>query len=64
MTGAPANAIPQVGAIASWSAGRQASRCGVRVDLNYNTCRLHSSLDKMTPDEFYFATLPAIKQAA
>ena len=23
-----------------------------------------SSLDKTTPDEFYFATLPAIKQAA
>jgi len=30
----------------------------------YNTPRPHSSLDKKTPDEFYFATLLAIKQAA
>ena len=30
----------------------------------YNTGRPHSSLDKKTPDEFYFATLPAIKRAA
>src|SRR5450631_1852177 len=30
----------------------------------YNTARPHSSLDKKTPDELYFATLPAIKQAA
>ena len=30
----------------------------------YNTARPHSSLDKQTPDEFYFATLPTIKQAA
>ena len=30
----------------------------------YNAQRPHSSLDKQTPDEFYFATLPAIKQAA
>ena len=30
----------------------------------FNTARPHSSLDKKTPDEFYFATLPAIKQAA
>ena len=30
----------------------------------YNTARPHSSLDKKTPEEFYFATLPAIKQAA
>jgi putative transposase len=30
----------------------------------YNTKRPHSSLDKKTPDEFYFATLPAIKRAA
>ena len=30
----------------------------------YNSGRPHSSLDKKTPDEFYFATLPAIKQAA
>ena len=30
----------------------------------YNTARPHSSLDRKTPDEFYFASLPAIKQAA
>jgi putative transposase len=30
----------------------------------YNTQRPHSSLDKKTPDEFYFASLPAIQQAA
>jgi putative transposase len=30
----------------------------------YNTVRPHSSLDKKTPDEFYFATPVAIKQAA
>ncbi len=30
----------------------------------YNTRRPHSSLDKMTPDEFYFASLPAINEAA
>ena len=30
----------------------------------YNIARPHSSPDKKTPDEFYFATLPAIKQAA
>jgi len=30
----------------------------------YNSRRPHSSLDKQTPDEFYFATLPAINQAA
>jgi putative transposase len=30
----------------------------------FNTARPHSSLDKQTPDEFYFATLPAMKQAA
>jgi hypothetical protein len=30
----------------------------------YNTEGPHSSLDKKTPDEIYFATLPAIKQAA
>jgi putative transposase len=30
----------------------------------YNTARPHSSLDTKTPDEFYFATLPAIKRAA
>ncbi len=30
----------------------------------YNTRRPHSSLDTKTPDEFYFATLPAIQRAA
>ena len=30
----------------------------------FNAARPHSSLDTKTPDEFYFATLPAIKQAA
>ena len=30
----------------------------------YNTRRQHSSLDKMTPDEFYFASLRATQQAA
>ena len=30
----------------------------------YNAVRPHSSLDTQTPDEYYFATLPAIKQAA
>ena len=30
----------------------------------YNAVRPHSSLDTQTPDEFYFATLPAMKQAA
>ena len=30
----------------------------------YNTRRPHSSLDKATPEEFYFATLPATRQAA
>ena len=29
-----------------------------------DTAYPHSSLDKMTPAELYFATLPAIKQAA
>lgn len=30
----------------------------------YNTRRPHSSLGKKTPDEFYFASLPATQQAA
>ena len=30
----------------------------------YNVRRPHSSLDKRTPDEFYFATLPAMKEVA
>ena len=36
----------------------------VRYIAFYNARRPHSSLDKQTPDEFYFATLPAIQQAA
>ncbi len=41
------------------------ARAGIaRYIAFYNTRRPHSSLDKMTPDEFYFATLPAIQQAA
>ena len=30
----------------------------------YNARRPHSSLDRKTPDEFYFATLPVMKKAA
>jgi putative transposase len=30
----------------------------------YNARRPHSSLDRKTPDEFYFASLPAMKKAA
>jgi putative transposase len=30
----------------------------------YNACRPHSSLDGKTPDEFYFASLPATRKAA
>lgn len=30
----------------------------------YNATRPHSRLDKMTPDEFYYETLPALPQAA
>ena len=30
----------------------------------FNTARPHPSRDAKTPDEFYFATLPAIEQAA
>ena len=30
----------------------------------YNSRRPHSTLDKKTPDEFYFASLPAIQKAA
>ena len=41
------------------------AKAGLARYLNfYNAARPHSSLDKKTPDEFYFATLPAIKQAA
>ncbi|MEO8154054.1 MAG: integrase core domain-containing protein [Rhizobacter sp.] len=36
------------------------ARAGIaRYIAFYNARRPHSSLDKMTPDEFYFATLPA-----
>ena len=42
-----------------------AARAGIGryVDF-YNARRPHSSLDTMTPDEFYFASLPATQQAA
>jgi putative transposase len=30
----------------------------------YNDGRVHSSLDEATPDEHYFANLPALKKAA
>ena len=41
------------------------AKAGIARYINfYNTERPHSSLDKKTPDEFYFATLPAIEQAA
>jgi len=41
------------------------AKAGIARYINfYNTARPHSSLDKKTPDEFYFATLPAIQQAA
>ena len=41
------------------------SKAGLARYINfYNTERPHSSLDKKTPDEFHFASLPAIKQAA
>jgi putative transposase len=43
---------------------RQARASIARYIEFYNTRRPHSSLDKKTPDEFYFATLPAIKRAA
>jgi putative transposase len=36
----------------------------VRYISFYNAHRPHSSLDKKTPDEFYFANLPAIQRAA
>ena len=44
-----------------WSANTASA---VKSNDFYNTARPHSSLDKQTPDEFYFATLPAIEQAA
>jgi putative transposase len=45
------------------SVGQARTGIGRYIDF-YNTARPHSSLDKKTPDEFYFATLPAINQAA
>ena len=30
----------------------------------YNSRRPHSSLDKRTPDEFYFSNLPVLQEAA
>jgi len=35
-----------------------------RYITKYNQIRPHSSLDRMTPDEFYFGNLPAIQKAA
>ncbi len=41
------------------------AKTGLARYINFhNTARPHSSLDRKTPDEFYFASLPAIKQAA
>ena len=41
------------------------AKAGIARYINfYNTTRPRSSLDKKTPDEFHFATLPAIKRAA
>jgi len=42
-----------------------AARAGIHRYIEfYNAHRPHSALDKRTPDEFYFASLPAIEQAA
>jgi putative transposase len=42
-----------------------AARAGLARYLDfYNTRRPHSTLDGMTPDEFYFASLPATRKAA
>ena len=43
---------------------KQAKAAIARYVEFYNSRRPHSSLDKRTPDEFYFASLPAIQQAA
>jgi len=41
------------------------ARTGLAPHINFHTTgQQHSSLDKKTPNEFYFASLPAIKQAA
>ena len=45
------------------SVGQARASLGRYLDF-YNSKRPHSSLDKKTPDEFYFATLPAIQRAA
>ena len=42
-----------------------AAKAGIGKYLEfYNTRRPHSALDAMTPDEFYYQHLPALKQAA
>lgn len=42
-----------------------AARCGIGKHIElYNASGPHSTLDKSTPDEYYFASLPAIEQAA
>ena len=41
------------------------ARDGIGRYLNfYNAHRPHSSLDAMTPDEYYYRHLPALQQAA
>ena len=51
--------------VAQFSVGGNKARAGIaRYVEFYNARRPHSSLDKSTLDEFYFATLPAIRQAA
>jgi putative transposase len=37
---------------------------GRYIDGFYNTRRLHSSLDRLTPNEVYFTALPSIPMAA
>ena len=42
-----------------------AARADIALYLDwYNTARAHSSLDDATPEQHYFATLPALEQAA
>jgi putative transposase len=42
-----------------------AARADIAEYMNwYNAGRAHSSLDEFTPDEHYFANLPAVAQAA
>ena len=44
---------------------RDTTKAGIGRYLDfYNSQRPHTALDKKTPDEFYFASLPAIQKAA